>query len=69
VELTDRHAWLSDKEGRTQCRHASTGMSQGKILMYVGIVFSAVPTIMSRAHSTKDLNKDAFLEVLQMSSA
>jgi len=32
-------------------------------------VFSAVPTIMSRAHSTKDLNKDAFLEVLQMSSA
>jgi len=69
VRLTDRQAWLSDKEGKIQCRHTSTGTSQGKILMHVRIVLSAVPTIMSHTHSSKNLNKDAFLEVLQMSSA
>ena len=49
--LTDRQAWLSDKEGRTQCRHASTGTSQGNVLMYVRIVLSAVPNIMSHTHT------------------
>jgi hypothetical protein len=68
----DRQAWVSDKEGKTHCRQASTNMSQCNILMYVRIVLSAVPTIMSHSSSSsssKNLNKDAFLEVLQMSSA
>jgi len=63
VRLTDRHAWLSDKEGKTQCRQASTGMSQGNILMYVRIVLSTVPTIMSHTHTAaKTLIKTLFLK-------
>jgi len=67
VGLLDRQAWLSDKEGKTHCRHASTSMSQCNIFMYVSIVLNTVPTIMSHtaaaaAAASKTLIKTLLLK-------
>ena len=68
--VTDRQARLHDKKGGKNCRHASIGMSQGGILMYVRTALSAVPNVRSHtaaavaaaAATTKTLIKSLFLK-------